>query len=251
MPSNALALAVLIVALAPGFAYHRVYRRRVPAEKRTATEEIVELFCAGALGSFAASLVVLGLAQAVSGLVTLDILLGVGKELRAHAWAAVLSGALALALSALFCAAAGVAMGRLSRSGVGQIRPGTLFARTVTARSRTGRRPYLAVELVDGRLVEGYLRYVAIDEDPARRDMVLQRPIAWSGTGYAERTLSRAARVLLRGSMIGAIHVSFPEPRRVAPPDRTAGDGSRTDGDETQTAEDGARSASQTAPTGS
>ncbi|MCP9954909.1 DUF6338 family protein [Actinomadura madurae] len=141
MPSNALALAVLIVALAPGFAYHRVYRRRVPGEKRTATEEIVELFCAGALGSFAASLAVLGLAQAVPGLVTLDTLLGGGKELRAHAWAAVLSGALALALSVLSCAAAGVAMGRFSRSGVGQIRPGTLFVRTVTARSSAGPPP--------------------------------------------------------------------------------------------------------------
>ena len=85
-----------------------------------------------------------------------------------------------------------------------------ISVRVLATRSPKGREPYLAVELNDGRLVEGYLRHAAIEDDPDRRDLVLQRPLFFSGTGYAERTPSAAVKLYVPGFMIRVIHISYP-----------------------------------------
>ncbi|MFJ8861846.1 DUF6338 family protein [Streptomyces sp. NPDC102451] len=93
-------------------------------------------------------------------------------------------------------------------------------------RDGTGRRAYGAMAYGAMRpggsrqpVVEGYLRHVSHDEDPARRDIVLQRPVLWTGPGDIPRTLSPARTVVVPGSLIRVIHLSYPD---TAPPPSSA-----------------------------
>ncbi|MEU4828631.1 DUF6338 family protein [Actinomadura sp. NPDC023710] len=133
----------------------------------------------------------------------------------------IFSSSLALLLSVLTCFATGTALSRLSHDRVrgGRVSPGTKFVQAVTTRSRSSRRPRLRIELPDGRRVEGYLWSVTIEDDPVRRDIALQAPITWSGTGSAEPTGSLALRDLIKGSMIGAVHISYPVLQLAQSPD--------------------------------
>lgn len=71
-------------------------------------------------------------------------------------------------------------------------------------------KPIAAVELSDARPVEGYVRYVSTDPDPARSDIVLQQPIAWTDPGDAPRTRSPAVRVFVPGALVRVVHISYP-----------------------------------------
>ncbi|MEU2679553.1 DUF6338 family protein [Streptomyces sp. NPDC007107] len=92
------------------------------------------------------------------------------------------------------------------------VREGTVAVHALTDRAGPGGRhkPFAAVELSDGRLVEGYVRYVSTDPDPARRDIVLQQPIAWTGPGDAARTRSPAVCVFVPGALVRVVHISYP-----------------------------------------
>ncbi|MBA9005333.1 DUF6338 family protein [Thermomonospora cellulosilytica] len=210
MPSNLIGIAILIAALAPGFAYLQAYRRYALRDARSQTTEIVEMGAVGGLATLAAALTVLVAAKWVPGLIGLETLLKGASTLRGSAWATVLSASVTLLLSVAACIGTGVLLGRRSRHAVGSVREGVVFVKALTARSPDGREPYLAVELNDGRLVEGYLLYASVNEDPARRDIVLQKPIAWSGVGYCERTRSAAESAYVPGSLIKVVHISYP-----------------------------------------
>ncbi|MGC4785017.1 DUF6338 family protein [Micromonospora zamorensis] len=210
MPGNAIAVAVLIAALAPGFCFVQTYRRHVLSDKPSPTREIIEFFGAGALATFVASVVVLALGSFVPWLISLHELVVDPRALRASAWHVVLSGGLVLLLSVTLCIVAGEVLGRRAPTRVGHVNAGVMSVRVLATRSPKGREPYLAVELNDGRLVEGYLRHAAIEDDPDRRDLVLQRPLFFSGTGYAERTPSAAVKLYVPGFMIRVIHISYP-----------------------------------------
>ncbi|MEV4824190.1 DUF6338 family protein [Micromonospora sp. NPDC049274] len=227
MPANVVTVAVLIAALAPGFCFVQTYRRHVFADKPSPTREVIEFFGAGALATVVAGLLILALGNVVPWLVSLHDLVGDTRDLRASAWHVVASAGLVLLLSVTLCIVGGEVLGRRAPSRVGRINAGVMSVGVLATPSPKGREPYLAVELDDGRLVEGYLRQAAIEDDPARRDLVLQRPLFFSGTGYAERTPSPAVKLYVPGSMIRVIHISYPpvirepeDPDPTAVPDR-------------------------------
>ncbi|CCH18336.1 DUF6338 family protein [Micromonospora lupini] len=210
MPANVVTVAVLIAALAPGFCFVQAYRRHVFSDRPSPTREVIEFFGAGALATVVASLLILALGNVVPWLVSLHELVVDTRTLRASAWEVVASAGLVLLLSVTLCIVAGDVLGRRAPSRVGPVNAGVMSVRALATPSPGGREPYLAVELDDGRLVEGYLRHAAIEDDPARRDLVLQRPLFFSGTGYAERTPSPAVKLYVPGSMIRVIHLSYP-----------------------------------------
>jgi hypothetical protein len=212
VPDNLIALAILIAALAPGWAYLQAYRRHAMRDARSTTAEVVEMGAVGALATAAAALLVLIVAPGVPGLVTLHTLLGGTAAVSHAAWPAIVSAAVALLLSLVLCVAVGEITGRRAPHRVGTVHEGTLFVRALTERSSQGRRPYLTVELTDGRVVEGRLLHVSVNEDPVRRDLVLYRPIAWSGKGYEQRTASTAEKVLITGSLVKVVHLTYPAP---------------------------------------
>ncbi|MFD5336421.1 DUF6338 family protein [Streptomyces hawaiiensis] len=77
--------------------------------------------------------------------------------------------------------------------------------------------PSLAVELSDGPLVKGYVRYVSADTDPARRDLVLQGPMTWAGPGEIPRTASSATFVFVPGALVRVVHISYPSEPATGP----------------------------------
>ncbi|MEU6314967.1 DUF6338 family protein [Streptomyces sp. NPDC047014] len=221
MPGSVVGAVLLLVALAPGSVYHQAFRRHSQRDTRTTTAEVVELFGVGALTTTAGLLLTLLLAEAVPFLVPLDAVLRAPADFPARPWSWVAAGLLVMLLSLALSRTAGVLAGRRSprRTGAG-LREGSAAVRAFTERDPEdpARKAFLAVELSDGRLVEGYLRYVSSDPDPDRRDLVLQRPLAWTGPGATPRTPSPARLVYVPGSLVRVVHISYPAPTPASPP---------------------------------
>ncbi|MFG2540137.1 DUF6338 family protein [Streptomyces sp. NPDC048511] len=213
MPSSVIAAVLLLAAMTPGYAFHRTMNRYRPKDTRSSTTEVVELFSVGALATTTGLLLTLLIGELAPSLITLREATKTPTDLRHHPWswagAAVLAMTLSMALSTL----AGVYAGRKSPRRTGTaVREGTVAVHALTDRAGPGGRhkPFAAVELSDGRLVEGYVRYVSTDPDPARRDIVLQQPIAWTGPGDAPRTRSPAVCVFVPGALVRVVHISYP-----------------------------------------
>ncbi|SIM71254.1 DUF6338 family protein [Micromonospora cremea] len=211
MPGNVIAAVLLLAALTPGFAFHQAFRRFSPKDARSSTTEVVELFSVGALTTVAGLVLTAALGELIPALVTLDTVVTTPEDFRDRPWSWVASAALSMTLSLVLSTLAGSLAGKRSsqRQGAG-MREGTVAVRALTDRSPQGRKPFLAIELTDGRLVEGRLRYVSTDRDPARRDIVLQHPLAWTGPGDSPRTASEAKLILIPGSLVSVVHVSYP-----------------------------------------
>src|SRR4051794_3727136 len=112
VPDNLVALAILVAALAPGWAYLQAYRRHAMRDARSTTAEVVEMGAVGALATAAATLLVLLAAEGVPGLVTLHTLIGGTTAVSHAAWQAIVSAAVALLLSLALCVTVGEVMGR-------------------------------------------------------------------------------------------------------------------------------------------
>ncbi|MER6392824.1 DUF6338 family protein [Streptomyces sp. NPDC001523] len=213
MPSSVIAAVILLAAMTPGFAFHQALRRYRPQDTRSSTIEVVQLFSVGALATCTGLLLTLLAGEVVNFLVPLDALPGAPADFQDRPWSWIVAGLVTMSLSLALSILAGLCAGRMSpkRTGAG-LRDGTVAAHALTYRAGPDKtlKPFIAVELSDGRLVEGYVRYVSTDPDPARRDLVLQRPIAWTGPGDIPRTRSDAMCVLIPGALVRVMHISYP-----------------------------------------
>lgn len=217
MPGSVAAAVLLLAAMTPGFAFHQAYRRFSAQSPRTSTTEVVALFSVGALATCLGALLTASLAEAFPYLVSLREVAAEPRDLGDRPWSWVVSGALTMALSITASLAAGRYVGKRSPHRRGErLREGTITTWVLTERDRHGQRPFLAVELLDGRLLEGYLWHASLDEDPARRDIALQGPLFWTGPGAVPRTRSAARMIFVPGSLVRVIHISYPTP--VQPP---------------------------------
>ncbi|WP_328429594.1 DUF6338 family protein [Streptomyces sp. NBC_00443] len=220
MPSSVVAAVILLAAMTPGFAFHQALRRYRPQDTRSPTIEVVQLFSVGALATSAGLLLTLLAGELVTFLVPVDALQRAPADFRDRPWSWIGAALVTMTLSMVLSTVAGVYAGRTSsrRTGAGT-RDGTVAVYALTDRAgpdRT-RKPFVAVELSDGRLVEGYVRYVSTDPDPARRDLVLQQPIAWTGPDDVPRTRSKAVCVFVPGALVRVVHISYP-PQPAAQP---------------------------------
>ncbi|WP_322760918.1 DUF6338 family protein [Frankia sp. Cr2] len=214
MPDGAAQVLVFLFGVAPGYLYHQALNRRVTRDERTGLREAAEIFSAGAFASSVSTLVVLGCAQCTTVFIRLgDLILGMAY-IRVHPWQLIWSGLAAALVAAGLAWLAGTLLAITAARGMA-IRGGTVWTR-VLPMSRKGRRPYLAVELLDGRVVEGFLLQASIDADHERRDLALQPPIMWSAPG-TERRASPAGFVVLPGREIRVIQASYPTLRRASP----------------------------------
>ncbi|MEU9804043.1 DUF6338 family protein [Streptomyces sp. NPDC051000] len=235
MPTTFAALAVLLAAAAPGYAFVRMVEVKVPRRRRSSAMEIVDLVCVGAAGSLVAVLAVLVLARHWTALLPLNGLLRGADYLRPHAWQAIWSATLALAVSVGLSAAAGLAETWRRRSAT-RSTPASAFHR-VAESTPPGHHPFLAVHLTDGRVWEGFLKGMDDDRGPlGEGDLVLQGPLAL--TVPAQRRLRHPAEfVVLPGSQIVLAYGTYlrPEPRpsppgAAPPPGTTTGAAPRTSG---------------------
>ncbi|MGW1180497.1 DUF6338 family protein [Streptomyces drozdowiczii] len=204
---------LLLAAMTPGYAFHRCVNRYRPEDSRSSTVEVVELFSVGALTTAAGLLLTLLIGELTPSLVSLREVTEAPAEFRGQPWSWVGAAALAMALSMAFSALAGVYAGRNSPRRTGAaVREGTVAVQALTDRAGADgrRKPFVAIELDDGRLVEGYVRYVSTDPDPARRDIVLQWPIAWTGPGDVPRTAAPTVCVFVPGALVRVVHISYP-----------------------------------------
>ncbi|MCY0919738.1 DUF6338 family protein [Streptomyces sp. H27-G5] len=229
MPPTFTALAVLLAAAAPGYAFVRIVEVKVPRRRRSSAMEVVDLVCVGAAGSVVAVLAVLVLARHWTALLPLDGLLRGAVYLRPHAWQAIWSAILALAVSVGLSAAAGLAETWRRRSAT-RSTSASAFHR-VAESTPAGHHPFLAVHLTDGRVWEGFLK--GMDDDRgslAEGDLVLQGPLALTVPGQ-RRLRHPAGFVVLPGSQIVLAYGTYlrPEPR-LSPPDATPSPGTAVGG---------------------
>jgi hypothetical protein len=210
MPASLTALLILVFAAAPGYAALRAMERRNPRDSVTAIRETIEIVSVGLLASTVVALLLLGAAEITSALLPLRGLVAGSSYLRAHPWQVILSGLLQVVAATVLSAAAGTLVVR----GLAPVvnRPGHIWNLVLT-RNRDGRDAYVAVELLDGRLVEGLIRGYSSSVDPGDREIAVQAPIAVTPPGGA-RTRSAASTIVISGAQIRMISVSFPEMRK-------------------------------------
>ncbi|WP_406486015.1 DUF6338 family protein [Streptomyces phaeochromogenes] len=221
MPSSAVALFVLLVSAAPGYVYVRIVEVRRPRRRRSSLLELVDLVCVGAVGSAMASLAVLLAAPHWTALLPLEGLLEGSPYLVRHPWQAVWSAVLAFAVSMSCAAAAGLAV--VLRGGTETRHTPASPMRRAVDMTPPGQSLWLAVQLTDGRLWEGFL--LSMDgerESLGEGDLVLQAPLAVTLPGKG-RHHHPARFVALPGSQIVLAYglYTVPRPRSGVPPQAT------------------------------
>jgi small nuclear ribonucleoprotein (snRNP)-like protein len=209
MPASLTALLILVLAAAPGYAALRVIERRSPRDPVSPIRETIEYVSVGLLASAVIAFLLLGAAEITSALLPLRGLIGGPGYLRAHPWQLILSGLLQVILATGLAAAAGMLLVRKLVPRVN--RQGHLW-HPVLARNEEGRDAYVAIELTDGRLVEGLVLAYSSSVNPSDREIAVQGPIAVTPPGGV-RTRSAASTIVISGGQIRMITVGFPELR--------------------------------------
>lgn len=202
-PTTVAGIVFLVAALSPGLVYHRVLSRFLPRDSRSTVVELVELATAGALTTAVACVTVLGAGEVVPVLLTPAELYA-----RPHPWQVLLSATLALVLSFGLAGLAGWWWVRKFGRQPVRIREGSAWAGVLGAK-RDGKPAFLAVELTDGRLVEGVFRTVSVAEDPDRDALALRRPILVTGPNGAPRTEVDEDFVLIPRSIVKVVHGTY------------------------------------------
>lgn len=203
-PTTVAGIVFLVAALSPGLVYHRVLSRFLPRDSRSTVVELVELATAGALTTVVACVAVLGAGEVVPVLLTPEELVGTTP----HPWRVLLSATLALVLSFGLAALAGWWWVRKFGRQPVRIREGSAWVGVLAAK-RDGKPAFLAVELEDGRLIEGVFRTVSVAEDPDRDALALRRPILVTGPNGAPRTEVDEDFVLIPRSVVKAVHGTY------------------------------------------
>jgi hypothetical protein len=202
-PTTVAGIVFLVAALSPGLVLHRVLSRFLPRDSRSTVVELVELATVGALTTVVACVVVLGAGEVVPVLLS-------PAELytRPAPWSVLLSATLALALSFGLAGLAGWWwLRKFARQPV-RIREGSAWAGVLGAK-RDDKPAFLAVELTDGRLIEGVFRTVSVAEDPDRDALALRRPILVTGPDGAPRTEVDEDFVLIPRSVVKVVHGTY------------------------------------------
>ncbi|MBZ9599372.1 DUF6338 family protein [Streptomyces erythrochromogenes] len=222
MPTTFTALAVLLAAAAPGYAFVRIVEVKVPRRRRSSVMELVDLVCVGAAGSVVAVLAVLVLARRWTALLPLEGLLLGTSYIRPHIWQAIWSVMLALTVSVCLSAAAGLGETWRRRSATRSTSASALHR--VAEMTPSGLHPFVAVHLVDGRVWEGFLKGMDDERGPlGEGDLVLQGPLAVT-VPTRGRVRHPAQFVVLPGSQIVLVYGSYlrPEARVPSPADPPA-----------------------------
>jgi hypothetical protein len=213
MPTSLTALLVLVYAAIPGYAFWRVVERGRPRDRKSRTREVIEVVAAGILASTIAALIVLVVAEFTDALVPIRGAFDGWPYLRTHQQQVIVTALTQLVLAVTVAGLTGAIFARTTPQTI--VREGNLWNRMLT-RNRGGLRPFLAVELTNGRVIEGYLLAVSNNSSPAHRDIALQGPLAETPLG-GRRTRSKAAFVIISGSQVRTVTAGFPEPRRRMP----------------------------------
>jgi hypothetical protein len=183
--------------------------RRSPRDAVSPARETIEIVSLGLIASAITALLLLLAAQLTSALLPLRGLIAGSDYFRAHPWQLILSGLLQIVLASGLSAVIGMLI--VKRFAPVVIRQGNLW-HPVLAEKRNGRRAYVAIELLDGRLVEGFVLLCSTAVNPGDREIALQGPLAVTAPGGA-RTRSSAASIVLSGGQIRMMTVSFPQLR--------------------------------------
>lgn len=206
MPSGLIGLVALLFVAVPGHLYLVRYERHSVRERPGAAREIAELFAVGTFVTLACVAGVFVLAEAVPGLATLDGTASGAAYARSHPWRLARSGLLALAVSALACAALGELRGRRN-GGTWSNAAGTVWSELLKP-SRGEADPHVEILMDDGTRVHGRGHMVSDERDPYFRDVALHHPIVIHTEGEERPYPSDADYVIIPGAHIRLIQIT-------------------------------------------
>ncbi|MFI7642298.1 DUF6338 family protein [Nonomuraea sp. NPDC049400] len=209
-PGSVAAVVIFLLIVTPGAAFELLWHRTRPRRDESAFIEVSRVLLTGVVFSGAA-VVTLTLVQAIAPGAAADpvALLRDGAGYVRAQPAVVLRSVLAVPLLGLLYGVAAHAL--LSRAASRRVAHETgwhtAFSRLAGATSRA----FLSVQLKDGTTVTGFVVGYSTDADPAKRDLLLRRPISLRPPGKAVATqLERSWQILtVPGSEISTIAVAY------------------------------------------
>lgn len=214
-PAEPVAWLLLLAAL-PGWVYTRVLEARAPRAERSALDEFLGYLSVGLGATFVGVTVVALLGELPWRVFDFHDLVNSPDRagyVAQNATAFLLAVCIAEAIAVL---CAGLLARAMSRKTSDAIVPGGTARGTLFSRRPKGTTPYLAIELVDGRVLHGFL--ATYDMNPADGEIGLQAPVFVQGDSEASRTPTNLGGALVPSGQIRLVtfsHAPPPvEPRR-------------------------------------
>jgi hypothetical protein len=207
IPSNTLALVVLLVAVSPGYLYQRVVERRLTRRTRAGVLELIDLLCIGALCTGLSGLAVLGLGAAVpSVFVRLSELF---KPRAVPDWRYILSAVVTLLLAAVLAYLLARIVVRQfenpTRLGAGSVWTATVLRHLAKNPGRES-SIYAVVQLKDGRSLGGILQLVDTSAKSGEQDLAIAAPMFLVQAGTTERQPLSHDFVIVPASEVGLLY---------------------------------------------
>ena len=207
IPASLVGLTLFVLAVAPGWVWVRVAEKRQVRPDRSPLLEAAELVVIGVIFTTVAAAVVAGFGNGNSWIPELRELTARGSTFaqeEPYRTAATAAMVFALSLAAAYGTARFVHRGKEA-----SLVPAGSVWRDVFGEGGEGRPIFVSANLVDGRVVDGYLYSYSTDAGGADRDLGLQAPIyVWSGEPL-ERRRAPADRTVLRAEQIAAMWVRY------------------------------------------
>lgn len=206
-PPFTITALLIVLALVPGWIYLRLVERLRPRSVDNALHQLLEVLAVGAVTTGGSALLIALVPHRILPF-TLDLdawVAGGPAYIREHWRSAALSAALVFALAALIA----YGLYRLrARKRPPEFQPhGNLWVYGLGERP-PGKASWVTLHLEDGRVVEGQLHSYSLDEDPARRDITLSRPIRITAADATEaQALPNLDRLIVTASKIAYITV--------------------------------------------
>ena len=207
IPTSVTGLLLLVAVLAPGYLWVLYTERRFVRPNRTGIQEVAELLVVGVVATTSAAVSLLGVAELFDKAPTLaELAKQRGSYFEAHPWLTVIGVSVVVLLA---CLGSWFVAWLMFRKQEANISHTSAWHRTlgVGAKDQPVR---VAVDLKDGRTVEGYV-WVYDLETSDSRSIALQRPIKVrvERDGSYQEFHQKVDRVVVEASSISTIWVVY------------------------------------------
>lgn len=210
VPDSTVTLAAFLFFIAPGLLFETLYERRRPAREETTFREVSRVVLAS-IGLSGAAIAVLLVVRLIAPNAVADpesLSRDSTGYTNAHFDLVVTSAVLVLLISLLGAWLWHLA--QVKRAGGGTIQPSDPWFEVLRKSAPNGEVPYVRVRVDGDHVYEGSVVGVTYNHDPARRAIVLGRPLSVKPPNETRRMIPGPyQRVVLTGSEVKALTVAY------------------------------------------